>query len=113
MPQSNVTYMGQKVFVACDGKCEKAWGINNRPKNQLSDDGDDYEFLADGELPIAPIDPGTYEGDDAKPPNATFFPNRWCVRECERCVMEDRAEDIVLPDFSKRQKNVPDDPDDE
>ena len=33
-----ITYMGALAVVGCDGKCSKAWGINNRPSEQLSDD---------------------------------------------------------------------------
>lgn len=82
-----ITYMGQKAKVACDGICNKAWGRNNRSKMQLNNDPDDFEFLADHELDIAPIYPGTYEGDDTKPSSTKMFPNKWCVRECERRVM--------------------------
>ena len=55
------------MVVACDGICQKAWGVSQRPNHQLSDDIDDVVFLADEEFPIAPIDPGTYEGGYAKP----------------------------------------------
>lgn len=75
---------GLPILLACDGKCEKAWGNNGRPKRQLSDDSDDYEFVADSELGDAPADPGTYEGGDAKPIDRTH--NKWCFRECERSV---------------------------
>ena len=27
-----VRYCGEPVLVACDSKCDKAWGINNRPR---------------------------------------------------------------------------------
>ena len=45
-----IQYFDQPCKVACDEKCEKAWGINNRPRVQLSDDPDDYAFLSDDEL---------------------------------------------------------------
>lgn len=82
-----ITYFGKERVVKCDGRCDKAWGVSGRPRKQLSDDPDDYVFLPDSELGIAPIDPGTYEGGHAKPENADYFPNKWCVRECERCIM--------------------------
>lgn len=100
-----ITYCYQQVKVACDEKCEKAWGINNRPKVNLSDDPDDYYYLADDEVGIAPQDPGTYEGSHAKPVNKEGIPNKWCVRECERCNMFDVDAPVVLTDFSKRVYN--------
>ena len=105
-----ITYFGQDAKVGCDEKCHKAWGINNRPKVQLSDDGDDYAFLSDDELEIAPIDPGTYEGGHAKPILKTEIPNKWCVRECERCTISKPNEShlpLQLKDFSKRRYNQP------
>lgn len=105
--QKQITYCGNQVIVACDEKCNKAWGINGRPQNQLSEDADDYEYLTDNELPNAPIDPGTYEGGHAKPVDKIGIPNKWCVRECERCRFFDLAETIKLPDFSQRIKNIP------
>ena len=79
-----ITYFGQKVKVACDEKCNKAWGINCRPFVQLNDDKDDILWLADNELGEAPEDPGSYEAGHAKPTCKNEIPNKWCVRECER-----------------------------
>jgi len=104
-----ITYFGQEAKVGCDEKCHKAWGFNNRPKEQLSEDDDDYAFLSDDELEIAPVDPGTYEGECAKPLSKTEIPNKWCVRECERCAMSKPNEShlpLQLPDFSKRMYNI-------
>ena len=81
-----ITYFGHPMKVACDRHCNKAWGINNRPRVQLSEGEDDYAYLADSELGDAPFNPGTYEGGDAKPDSPDEFPNKWCVRECERCA---------------------------
>ena len=103
-----ITYFGKKVIIACDENCGNAWGINKRPKYQLSPNPNDYEYLSDDELLDAPIDPGTYEGGEAKPKYPYQIPNKWCARECERCVMVASNEKIVLPDFSKRLKNIPD-----
>ena len=103
-----ITFFGQPTKVGCDEKCNKAWGINKRPKIQLSADPDDYEYLSDGELDEAPIHPGTWEGNDKKPMNKQGIPNRWCIRECERCAMSDIGESektLELKDFSKRIKN--------
>lgn len=106
MISKQITYFGQSAVIACDALCSKAWGINNRPQAQLSDNEDDYEYLADGELGVAPIDPGTYEGGHAKPAGGDGPLNKWCCRECERCVMVKPNEVIVLPDFSRRRKNI-------
>lgn len=105
-----ITYLGQKVKVGCDEKCHKAWGVNARPKKQLTEDYDDYAYLSDAELGIAPIDPGTYEGGCAKPTLKTEIPNKWCVRECERCAMSALNEfnkPLLLPDFSDKVYNIP------
>ena len=109
MPEALVTYCGQLIKVNCDGNCKKAWGINSRPKVQLSDDEDDYAFLADDELGEAPADPGTYEGNDAKPESVARFPNKWCVRECERCARSKPSEcdlPLAIKSFSKRVYNL-------
>lgn len=104
-----ITYFGQKAKVACDEKCNKAWGTNSRPTKQLSDDEDDWEWLSDAELGEAPENPGTYEGGHAKPINDSDKMNRWCVRECERCQMSHPGEydkPLKLKDFSKRIQNI-------
>lgn len=109
MPEAFITYMSQKAKVACDGNCGKAWGVNTRPKRQLSDDPDDYVYLADSELGDAPINPGTYEGGHAKPESVAEFPNKWCVRECERCEMSAPGKwelPLVLPDMEHPEPNM-------
>lgn len=111
--KKSIVFFGQTATVACDGKCEKAWGINSRPKHYFVDeekDPDDYEFLADGELARAPRDPGTYEGGHAKPSPDAEKLNKWCVRECERCWMSEPGRPDATPqlrDFSKRLANKP------
>lgn len=101
-----VIFFGKPVSLFCDGKCHKAWGINNRPRKQLSKDVDDYEYLADSELKDAPINPGIYEGGEAKPTKAAERLNKWCARECERSVLVSQEKGtMTLPDFSKRIKN--------
>ena len=105
-----IIYFGKPAKVNCDRKCNKAWGINNRPQLQLSDDEDDIVYLADDELGEAPDDPGTYEGGHAKPSSPSQFPNKWCVRECERCSMSKPGESdkpLELEDFSQRIYNMP------
>lgn len=105
MPSKRITYCGQPMIVSCDGICSKAWGINSRPRIDLSSDPDDFAWPADHELGAAPVDPGTYEGDDAKPLTAASFPNRWCVRECERCSRHRLGEPITLRRFGARVPN--------
>lgn len=128
--EKKITYCGQPAKVACDENCEKAFGENTRPKIYLDDptgkiyglngegtlfpddentDADNWAWLSDDELGIAPDDPGTQEGRDSKPLNKFEIPNKWCVRECERCVMSRPGkinEPLVLPDFSKRLYNI-------
>lgn len=112
-----ITFCGQKAKVACDGKCEKAWGGQHRPRVYLGEgnengerDPDDYAYLSDAELGDAPADPGTTEGSHGKPVNATDAKhmNKWCVRECERCAMSMPGEydrPLVPPDFTHRFYN--------
>ncbi len=110
MIEKDIFFCGQPVTVSCDGQCSKAWGISSRPYIQLDDSNeDDIVFLADGELGEAPADPGTYEGGDAKPTTPEDRLNRWCVRECERCVWIDKNQYTVMnkKDWNKRQYNIP------
>ena len=95
---ATIIYFDDRKIVSCDGKCNKAWGLNSRPiKNQEEVNKDlnsgnellmvDYIYFEDDELGEAPINPGTYEGGEGKPISPNDFPNKWCVRECERCKM--------------------------
>lgn len=127
---SIITYFGEHVKVVCDGNCKKAWGVNSRPRvykeipgkifglqsdseeaNNIYPDNEDidcenYAYLADCELHEAPIDPKTYECGHAKPTDLKQFPNKWCVRECERSSKFKISEDVELKDFSKRFYNI-------
>lgn len=94
------------MVLACDGRCDKAWGITQRPKEQLGADDDDVAYLADGELGDAPADPGTYEGASAKPASPEGM-NEWCARECERSDMASTIELLRVPDFRVRIFNQP------
>lgn len=114
MLKKEIIYFGKKAVVACDGKCEKAWGINSRQKVQLDEaNEDDWCYLSDEELDIAPTDPGTYEGGDAKPVSKEERLNKWCSRECERCFLSSPGEYdkpislTDLPNFNKRVFNIP------
>ncbi len=105
-----IEYFGAPAIVRCDENCAKAWGINSRPSVKLSDDPDDFAWLPDNELEIAPIDPGTMEGEDRKPIDLLNIPNKWCVRECERCIMShpDKYNDPKkVRDLNKRVYNQP------
>jgi hypothetical protein len=125
-----ITYMGGQFKIACDEKCNKAWGINHRPRvyPELGEkiyglngestypdvdsefDVDNDAMCSDDELGEAPTNPGTYEGGEAKPTDKSQIPNKWCVRECERCAMSDSGkhnEPLKLRDFSKRRYNQP------
>ena len=63
-----VQYFGAKIFVACDGRCDKAWGHSQRPALVVPEDTEDViAWLPDDLLGIAPADPGTYEGFHGKP----------------------------------------------
>lgn len=64
--QTRILYFGKSVMLTCDADCEHAWG-----RSWQGDKG-----------PVAPVNPGTYEGDHAKPTDKTH--NKWCARECER-----------------------------
>ncbi len=101
---------GRPMALGCDAKCDKAWGINSRPKKKLSKDPDDYVFKADKDLPTAPEDPGTYEGGHGKPRTPEDRLNKWCFRECERSVTvadpHDLHEIAVLPDMDNPKPNI-------
>jgi hypothetical protein len=107
MIHKQITLFNKQAILACDENCMKAWGINHRPRIQISCDDDDYAFLADSELRTAPADTGVYEGADAKPRTPDEMLNKWCARECERSTIVKIGETIVLPDFSKRVYNQP------
>lgn len=103
-----ILFFGKECLLACDGNCSKAWGINTRPKILYDDDGDedDYDYLSDEELLVAPIDPGSYEGGHAKPTEKGRKLNKWCARECERAILLDLGEISYLPSFVSRRKNI-------
>jgi len=110
-------FFGRSATHACDGRCDKAWGINSRPtvptRKELHSgtmDPDDYAYLADDELKTAPAVTGITEGGQNKPLNARGPEdiNKWCVRECERAWMSEPGqpdETPDLPDFSARHYN--------
>lgn len=89
MLTKQITWFGRKCTLACDGKCNKAWGINSRPSKN-------NKFLPDNELGEAPDNPGTFEGGQGKKPGSL---NKWCARECERSDIFEEGEKIILRNF--------------
>ncbi len=85
-PTTHVLFCGQPVVITCDGRCDKAWGINLRPRRS---DEEDAEFLSDDELGEAPRETGHWEGGEGKPLAPVRRHNKWCARECERSEMKD------------------------
>ena len=110
MLKKEIIYSRKKVILACDGNCNKAWGITKRKSIVIdNEDDDDTIFLPDDELGLAPVNPGTYEGYDTKPTNPNELLNRWCCRECERSSIFNIDEDNInekLKDFSKPIYNI-------
>lgn len=106
-----ITRFGREVALSCDGRCDRAWGIDARPRVDLSEDPDDVAYLADEEIGIAPEDPHTYEGGHGKPSAEALLPadaalmNKWCARQCERSSIAAVGEPITLRDWSKRCYN--------
>lgn len=117
-----IRYFGHPCLLICDGNCDKAWGMNQRPvaynvdgvyirmdyPDEIDDDSfdeDDRCYLADGELGDAPAYPGSFEGKDGKPIEHQDRLNKWCCRECERSGMLKYSESIEVRDLSKRFYN--------
>lgn len=117
MPSKQILYFGKECVVACDGRCDKAWGINGRPKKAYTDDPDDYVFLGDDALGTAPAPGETAicaEGVHGKPSASSItdgaLMNRWCTRECERSVVMDALDaatmGVRLPDLTSPLPNL-------
>lgn len=77
-------------IIICDGKCQKAWGIDQRPKRKLSLEEDDWVYIRDSLLGEAEGGSDT-EGGDGHPLRyncpVVSRHNRWCARACERSVV--------------------------
>jgi hypothetical protein len=108
--EQEILFCGQQVLLRCDGRCDKAFGINGRPQRSLSDDEDDYVFLSDAEVGEAPPPGktvGMSEGGHMKPSATPLTDpsqmNKWCARECERSILTETNEPI--PDLSNPQPN--------
>jgi len=103
MIKKDIIYFGQPAVIACDERCDKAWGYHDRPKRYLAGETvneDDFEFIADDEFIVAPR-PDTYEGGVGKPRSNEPKLNKWCSRECERCFFGPPDKEIILPIFGK------------
>ena len=110
MFKKQVQAYGEQRIIGCDGKCNKAWGVMCRPSVDLDGKDEDNNYmLGDDDLDDAPQDPGTYEGGHGKPYNAVSGDdmNKWCFRQCERCVVCKVGEELELKDWSKKQYNQP------
>ena len=96
MHTKSITFLGRPVVLACDGNCNKAWGMQNRPTVAKADSN--RRWCLDAELGYAPDDPGTSEGGDVKPAGPRDM-NKWCARECERSSLYGPNEEIILKSF--------------
>ncbi len=114
MIQKKILFGGHRIL-ACDGRCNKAWGINGRPRDQFDEyEPDDYVYTGDNELGVAPGPGETVilsEGDHMKPSAVEHknpeLLNKWCVRECERSTIVGHNEPIELPDMNSPTPNMP------
>lgn len=105
--QKQILWFDRHCTLACDGQCNKAWGLNGRPKIDFDpDEPDDYAFMADCELGEAPACTGVWEGGHGKP-SGPHEMNKWCARECERSGIFEHGEPVVLSDYSVRLYNMP------
>ena len=95
--EAYIIFCSRKAKIGCDRKCFKAWGTAERPRK-----ADGEEYRTDNELPLAPACPDTAEGRDIKPGNPDKFPNKWCIRQCERSAISEIGKHdmpLELPDF--------------
>ncbi len=114
MLKKSIKAYGRSLVIACDGRCDKAWGINGRPRTLLSDTNpDDYVYQGDDELGTAPgpgSTRGLSEGGDLKPSASLLTDgermNKWCFRECERCDSFEVGQEIRLRDMRRPKPNI-------
>lgn len=121
-----VQFCGRTAVLICDGRCDKAWGINLRPRLYFQEsllvprtlasgerprNPDDHVYVSDALLGTAPEDPGTYEGGHGKPSGVPLSDssrmNKWCARECERSALVEPTEPLVAPDLVRPRPNDP------
>lgn len=114
MISKQIVFFGRALVMACDGRCDKAWGMNGRPRKQLSDDPDDFVYEADSALGVAPgpgqtvvYSEGAHFKPSAEPLHDGESMNKWCARECERSGHFDpNREPIAIPTFEPPRPNL-------
>lgn len=112
MLKKQIRFFGEHVVLACDGRCDKAWGISGRARVRLSEDVDDYVYVPDSALGSAEY-PQTWEGlaMEGRPSDEPLADaermNRWCARECERSGIYKLDEPLVLRDMENPRPNMP------
>lgn len=121
-----ILFGGRSAVLVCDGRCDKAWGINNRPSLYFQEsltvpralnagerprDHDDMVHIGDDALGTAPANPGTYEGGHGKPSALPLTDpsrmNKWCARECERSAILEPGEEVTVPNMNRPKPNIP------
>lgn len=117
MIQKPIVFFGEDLILACDGRCDKAWGTNGRPRRFFGDaeeEPDDYVYLPDSALGTAPgpgETVGMSEGGHLKPSAVPLTDgsrmNKWCARECERSEKVKPGALIVLDDMEDPIPNMP------
>lgn len=100
--KKEIKSLGNTVVVACDSRCDKAWGLSERPGRSAFGNVDarrGVEYLGDFELGKAPAAFGD------KPETYEQFPTKWCINHCERSISSNPKEfdESNVPDFSVRR----------
>lgn len=110
MLEKTIQWFRGPSLLKCDGRCDKAFGINGRPQRALSDEVDDYVSLSDAEVGEAPppgktviVSEGGYMKPSATPLDDPKQMNKWCARECERSIVT--TTDEPIPDMSNPRPN--------
>lgn len=114
MLRKQIVWFGDACTLACDGRCDKAWGINGRPRHSFDpNEPDDYVYLADSKLDVAPgpgRTVGLSEGGHLKPSATPLadptLMNKWCSRECERSTIAEAGEAVCIPDLEHPSPNM-------
>lgn len=113
MLTKRIRFFGAEQNLSCDGRCDKAFGINGRPRIMFSADPDDHVFKGDSEVGTAPPPGqtvGIAEGECLKPSATPLSDpavmNKWCVRECERSALTSLDEPIELPNMDAPTPNL-------
>ena len=128
MPRKDGLFYSKYTVMACDGRCDKAWGLNGRPQLYFMEEGkppralepgerpvddDDHVYVRDSELGTAPgpgHTVGVSEGGHLKPSAVPLEDgrqmNKWCLRECERSETYEDDEPIVLRDLEHPTPNM-------